>query len=108
MEVRGSALDMWSDIASCKPIVLAVCSSTTRVDWQVAYVNYDVYFNMGQNSRLLFFCPFLNTVTNIAQNLTIHTKSRDDVFGIQTWDRWMVGEDESTELWRSPYLRCCL
>ena len=27
------------------------------------------------------------------------TKSKDGVLGIQTRDRWMVGKDESTELW---------
>ena len=30
-------------------------------------------------------------------------KSVDGVLGIRTWGRWMVGADETTELWRPPY-----
>ena len=41
------------------------------------------------------FCLFLNTMTNIAQNLTLK-----GVLGIRTLGRSMVGADESTELLR--------
>ena len=52
---------------------------------------------MGQTRPLfVYFRPFLNTMTNIAQHLTI--KSIDDVLGIRTRDHRMVGADESTEL----------
>ena len=46
----------------------------------------------------VYFCPFLNTMTNIVQKLTINGKSIDGELGIRTWDCIMVGEDESTEL----------
>ena len=52
---------------------------------------------MGQIRPLfVYFRPFLNTMTNIVQHLTI--KSIDGVLGIRTRDHRMVGEDESTEL----------
>ena len=52
-----------------------------------------------QNRPLfVYFIPFLNTMTNIVQKLTINCKSVDGVLGIRTRDRWMVGIDESTEL----------
>ena len=56
---------------------------------------------MDQTQPFLFiFCPFLNTVTNVVQNLTI--KSVDAVLGIRTWDSKIVGADDSTELWWHP------
>ena len=40
---------------------------------------------MGQDQPLfVYFRPFLNTRTNIVQNLTINGKSIDGVLGIQT------------------------
>ena len=47
---------------------------------------------------LFTFCPFLNTMTNIAQNLYMIGRSIDGVLGIQTQDHNMVGVNESTEL----------
>ena len=48
-------------------------------------------------SLFVNYRPFLNTMTNTVQHLTF--KREDGVLGIQTRDRWMVGKDESTELW---------
>ena len=48
----------------------------------------------------VYFRPFLNTITNIAQYLTINGISRDGVLGILTLDSRMVCADESTELWQ--------
>ena len=52
------------------------------------------------------FPPFLNTLTNIAQNLTINGISISGELGIQTRDRRMEGSNESTDLWRPPYTGC--
>ena len=52
---------------------------------------------MGQTRPLfIYFRPFLNTMTNVVQNLTI--KSVDGVLGILTRDCTVVGSDKSTEL----------
>ena len=52
---------------------------------------------MGQTLPLfVYFRPFLNTMTNTVQNLTI--KSVDGVLGTQTRGGRMVGTDVSTEL----------
>ena len=50
---------------------------------------------MGQTRPLfVYFRPFLNTMTNILQNLTITEKLR----WIETRDRRMVGSYKSTAL----------
>ena len=55
---------------------------------------------MGQTQHLfVYFRPFPNTMTNIAQNLTINGRSIDGVLGIRTRNHRIVGADESTELW---------
>ena len=47
---------------------------------------------MGQLRPLfVYFRPFLKTMANIAQNLTINGRSINDVLGIRT--RRMVGAD---------------
>ena len=54
---------------------------------------------------VLFFVyssPFLNTMWNIAQNLTVNEVSVDGELGIRTRDRRMVGTDEFSELCRPP------
>ena len=57
---------------------------------------------MGQTRPLfVYFRPFLNTMTNTTQNLTI--KSVDGVLWTQTRGGRMVGTDESTELWLHPF-----
>ena len=48
----------------------------------------------------VYFRPFLNTMTNTVQSLTI--KSIDGVLGTPTRGGRMVGSDESTELRRHP------
>ena len=50
----------------------------------------------------IYFRSFLNTMTNIAKELTINGIRVDGVLGIRTRDRKMVGADESTGLCRSP------
>ena len=45
------------------------------------------------------FGLFLNTMTNIVQNLTINRQSIDDSLGIRTWDRRKVSTDKSSEPW---------
>ena len=39
----------------------------------------------------VYFPPFLNTMTNIVQNLTLTGRSIDGVLGIRTQDRKLVG-----------------
>ena len=50
----------------------------------------------------VYFRPFLNTMTNIVQDLSI--KSVDGVLGIQTRGCRMVGGDEFSELRRPPWV----
>ena len=58
-------------------------------------------FNRGQTWPLfVIFVLFLNTLTNIVQNLTIKLKSTDGVSEIRTHNCRMEGEGKSTELWR--------
>ena len=54
---------------------------------------------MGQTRPVfVYFRPFHNAITNIAQNLTINDKSIYGVPGTQTLGSIMEGIDESTEL----------
>ena len=55
-------------------------------------------------SFFVYFRLFLNTMTNTV-GTKFDCKSIDGVLGIWTWDRIMVGADESTELWWPPKLR---
>ena len=59
-------------------------------------------------TRPLFvsFRPFLTTMTNIKQNLTIDGRSLNGVLGIRNRDHRVKGADESTELWR-PLSEAC-
>ena len=58
---------------------------------------------MGQTRPLfVYFRPFLNTMTNIAQYWLYN--SVDGLLGIGTRGHRMVGEDGHTELWR-PHFR---
>ena len=51
---------------------------------------------MGQLRHYFFyFRPFLNTVTNVAQNVTINLMGIDGALGIRTRDRWKVGTNNS-------------
>ena len=53
---------------------------------------------MGQSRPLfVYFCPFHITISIIQIERSI-----DCVLGITTCGRWMVGTDETTELWRPP------
>ena len=65
-----------------------------------------IFKNMGQARQPLFvyFRPFLSTMTNVVQNLTVKGKSVDGMLGIRTRDFKMVGAAESTELWRPSML----
>ena len=57
---------------------------------------------MGQSGPLFVqFRPFLITISIIQIE-----KSIGGVLGIQTWGRWMVGADKTTELWRPPFHIC--
>ena len=57
---------------------------------------------MGQSRPLLvYFCSFLHDKYS---TITINDKSFDGVLGTRTRGSRMVGADESTELWRHPYL----
>ena len=49
----------------------------------------------------MYFRPFLNIMTKFDY---INGKIVDEVLGIRTLDRRMVGADESTELWWPPVL----
>ena len=49
---------------------------------------YSLYFLHGP--LFIYFCPFLNTMTNIVQNLTTNGKSIDVIIGIRTQDHGMV------------------
>ena len=55
---------------------------------------------------IVYFRPFLNSMTNKKQNLTI--KCVDSLLRIRTWDRRMVGTEESSVLWRPPCSTWCL
>ena len=58
---------------------------------------------MAKIFLFVFFRSFLNTITNIEQNLTIKGKSVDGVLGIWSRDcRVVDGADETTELCRFP------
>ena len=73
----------------------------------LTYLDNDEHccFKMGWTRPLfVYFGPFLNTMTNITQNLTINGRSIDGVHGIRTRDRTMVGADEPTELTRPTAL----
>ena len=60
---------------------------------------------MGQTWPLfVYFRPFLNTMKNIVQNLTIYGISIVVVLGIRTRDCRIVGADESTELGRTKVM----
>ena len=62
-----------------------------------------LFYQMGQAWPLfVYFCPFLNTLTNIVQYLTINGRSIDGVLGIRTRDYRMVSAADSAELWRHP------
>ena len=57
---------------------------------------------MGQSRPLfVYFHPFLITISIIQIE-----KSVDDVLGIQTQGRRMVGTDKTTEQWRPPFGVC--
>ena len=47
-------------------------------------------------SFCFYFRSFLATISIQTE------KSIDGVLGIRTWGHWMVGADETTELWRPP------
>ena len=56
--------------------------------------------NMGQSRPLfVYFRSFLIPITISIIQIE---KSIDDVLGIRTQGRMMVGQDETTELWRHP------
>ena len=57
--------------------------------------------NIGQARPLLvYFCPFFNTMANIAHHLTINGKIVDGLLGILSQGHKIVDEDESNELWK--------
>ena len=60
---------------------------------------------MGQSRPLFFvyFCPFPITISKYEIE-----KSVDGVLGIRTHSRMMAGADNTTELWRPPYILPCL
>ena len=61
---------------------------------------YYYFLNMGQSRPLfVYFHSFLIPITISIIQIE---KSIDGVLGIRTWGRMMVGEDETTELWRHP------
>ena len=78
-------------------------------NWQNSYPKPNELFKflkMGQTWPLFgYYRPFLSTMTNIRQNLTLNERSRDRVVRIQTWDGRIVGSDESTEFWLPPPFR---
>ena len=60
---------------------------------------------MGQPRPLFYFRPVHNTMRNLVYNLERELKKRR----CSVWDsnpgpqaEWMVGADESAELWRPP------
>lgn len=55
----------------------------------------------------VYFFPFLNTLTNIVQNLTLYGRTIDGVLGMQTWDSRMVCKYESIEQWRPLIAYTC-
>ena len=55
--------------------------------------------NIGKARPLLvYFCPFFNTMANIAHHLTINGKIVDGLLGILSQGHKIVDEDESNEL----------
>ena len=57
------------------------------------YLNINVYWYslfVLNWPLFIYFCPFLNTMTNIVQNLTTNGKSVDVMIGIRTQDHGMV------------------
>ena len=73
--------------------------------WMCDYGTCDEFqliSNVCQTRPLfVYFRPFLNTMTNIVQNLTIIGKSVDGVLWIKTAGCRMAGTDESTEFWHT-------
>ena len=47
----------------------------------------------------VYFRPFINP-----PSIIINRKSVDGVLGFQTWSHRIVGADQTTEIWRPPYL----
>ena len=66
------------------------------MQWPV--LSKDIFLKMGRFRPLFYFRPFLITISIQIE------KSVDGVLGIRTRGRRMVGADETTELWRPPYL----
>ena len=67
---------------------------TQNVIWTEILVTdrYTTVIKMCQNSLFfVYFPPFLNTMTNIVQNLTLTGRSINGVLGIRTQDRKLVG-----------------
>ena len=61
---------------------------------------------IGKGKKTIFFVyfhPFINTMTDKVQKLTINGRIIDGVLGIRTQDRRIVGADESTELVWPPF-----
>ena len=72
----------------------------TMLRMTMIFSRYIFFKKMGPTWPLfVYFCPFLNTMTIITQNLSIHGMSFDGVLGIWTQDHGMVGAVESTGLW---------
>ena len=66
------------------------------------YTGRDFILNMGQSRPLfVYFRSFLIPITISIIQIE---KSIDGVLGIRTRGRMMVGEDETTELWRRDFI----
>ena len=64
------------------------------------------FFKIWANpASFVYFRSFLIPITISIIQIE---KSVDGVLGIRTWGRTMVGEDETTELWRHPHPDACL
>ena len=68
--------------------------------FMIIWIFYCVYKN-GPNSAS--FCLFLFLSHDKYSTNTVNYKSKDGVLGSQTRGSRIVGVDESTELWRSPF-----
>ena len=83
------------------PIDIEFLASNADVKLQHCITMLNSFFKKWANPCLFLFILFFSH-DKYSTNLTINDKSIDGMLGTQTRGGRMVGEDESTELWRHP------
>ena len=60
---------------------------------------------MGQTQPLFGYFHYFH-MTIYSTNLNLNYKGIYGMLGTRTWGGWMVGADDSTELWLHPSYNC--